>query len=368
MLEDLDLGDNMKVYFISSGYDGCFMVRCVLPMLANGWNGQWKGKDSIAHNQEQLLQGVQDADVIVFQRPMTDAYYDLARVLKKMGKKIVYDNDDTYIPNSGTPMAMTGFASEEQIKEFVTTIDNNLKRFAELADLITVSTDFLAKEYPPEKTVTLKNCVDIDLIQEIKKNTTDKVRIGIQGSVLYSEDYKIIKTVIEDLSKRDDVTIVVFGLPPDTEAYKIQRESMYKETIDWVNSINAEWHPVVHITEYMERLNDLRLDMLLIPRVDNYFNRAKSNLKFLESSLLEIPCVCSSFEDNLSPYEVNREDTKHLILCKTENEWKYFIDKLIENKEYREKLGKDAREYIIKNYNIKDNAHLWADAYKKLCQ
>lgn len=362
----MDLGDSMKVYFVSSGYDGCFMVRCVLPMLANNWNGQWKGKDSIAHSQPDFLKGVQDADVIVFQRPMTDAYYDLARVLKKMGKKVVYDNDDTYVPDSGTPVGMAGFATESKIKEHIKTIDSNLKRFAEIADLITVSTDFLAQEYPEEKTVVLPNCIDFDSLPNILRNDTDIVRIGMQGSVLYSDDYKVIKPVVEELAKRDDVKLVMFGLPPDDERYKMQREVMYKENLDWVNSLNCEWHPVVHITEYMDKLNELKLDILLIPRADNYFNRCKSNLKFLEAGALGIPCICSSFPDKKSPYEVNKEDTEHLLLCSTDNEWRYNIDKLVGDKTLRQKIGDEAREYINKNYNIKAKAHLWEEAYKNL--
>lgn len=356
----------MKVYFVSSGYDGCFMVRCVLPMLANNWDGQWKGKESVAHSQPDFLKGVQDADVIVFQRPMTDAYYDLARVLKKMGKKIVYDNDDTYIPDSGTPIGMAGFATESKIKEHIKTIDSNLKRFAELADLITVSTDFLAQEYPPEKTVVLPNCIDFDSLPEPIKNDTGLVRIGMQGSVLYSEDYKVIKPVVEELAKRDDVKLVMFGLPPDDESYKMQREVMYKDNIDWVNSLNCEWHPVVHITEYMEKLNELKLDILLIPRADNYFNRCKSNLKFLEAGALGITCICSSFPDKKSPYEVNKEDADHVVLCSNDSEWRYFIDKLIGDKSLREKMSKKAREYIKRTYNIKAKSYLWEEAYKNL--
>lgn len=357
----------MNVYFVSSGYDGCFNVRCVLPMLENGWNGQWKGFNTKSHTEQEFLEGIKKADIVVFQRPLKESYYDLAVVLKKMGKKVVYDNDDTYIPESGTPLTMKGFGTEEQVKGYIAKIESNLKKFADISDLVTVSTEYLSKEYPKDKTIVLPNCVDIVNAPISLKNTSNSVRIGIQGSCLYSEDYKVIQGIINDLSKREDVTLVLFGLPPDTPEHKIQRESMYQETLEWISSIKCEWHPIVPITEYMNKLNELRLDILLIPRVENYFNKCKSNLKFLEASLLEIPCIVSSFSDKMSPYEVNKEDAKHVVLCSSESEWKYNIDNLISDKELRESIGKKAKEYIIKNYNIKDKAHLWVEAYTKLC-
>jgi len=29
----------MKVYYIGGGYESCYYVRCFLPMVANGWDG-----------------------------------------------------------------------------------------------------------------------------------------------------------------------------------------------------------------------------------------------------------------------------------------------------------------------------------------
>ena len=42
---------------------------------------------------------------------------------------------------------------------------------------------------------------------------------------------------------------------------------------------------------------------MLIPRGENYFNRCKSNIKFLEASMCEIPVIAQSFTTNDSPYD-----------------------------------------------------------------
>ena len=53
--------------------------------------------------------------------------------------------------------------------------------------------------------------------------------------------------------------------------------------------------------DYFDTLNDLELDIMMIPRKDNYFNKCKSNIKFLEASMCEIPVITNYFKD--SPYE-----------------------------------------------------------------
>jgi glycosyltransferase involved in cell wall biosynthesis len=117
---------------------------------------------------------------------------------------------------------------------------------------------------------------------------------------------------------------------------------------------------------YYDKLNSLKLDMMIIPREDNYFNRAKSNLKFLEASMFEIPCIVSGFADGKSPYQVNPEDQKYLKLVMDNSKWIEEIEKMIADKEGRRELGRKAREYVIKNYKIEDKAHLWEEAYSKI--
>jgi glycosyltransferase involved in cell wall biosynthesis len=116
--------------------------------------------------------------------------------------------------------------------------------------------------------------------------------------------------------------------------------------------------------DYQDTLNDLELDIALIPRTENYFNKAKSNLKFLECSMLEIPCIASGFSDGLSPYEQG-EDKNYLKLVKKHEDWYTYLEELSDKKTRRE-LGKKAKKYVLDKYDINKNIHLWEDAYKNL--
>lgn len=358
----------MKVYFLSGGYDSCFYVRCMLPLIQNGW---WGAKTSMRSPQESIqnqLKGSLAADVVVFQRPMQPAMLEAAKLLKLKGKKIVYDNDDTYRKDSGLPLQMNTMI-EESITKKIEEIDGILKEFVSIADLVTTTTGFLAEEYRPlnPNTIVLPNMIDPDDWFPPKRNEGDKVRIGIVGSAVNNQDYAGIIPLLESLSSREDVQLVVFGLPPNAEDTKIV-QGYYKTEFDFWHSLNIEWQPFVVQADYARTLNNLKLDIMLIPRADTYFNRCKSNIKFLEAAMCEIPVIAQGFPDGKSPYEVNPRDAEHMVIIKNQEEWAEMVDALIKDKELRRSIGKEAREYVIENYNIKTTASMWRNAYKQLCE
>lgn len=86
----------MRVYYISSGLQGCYLVRCLLPLTANGWNGdQTTLRLDHQNTPENKAEAAKNSEIVVFHRPEDKHKLELARILKSKGKKIVYDNDDT---------------------------------------------------------------------------------------------------------------------------------------------------------------------------------------------------------------------------------------------------------------------------------
>lgn len=354
----------MRAYYIHTGLEGCYHVRCFLPMAANGWDGDKTSFISDHLSNQMKAQGAQYADVVVFHRPDEPQKLELARMLKKIGKKIVFDNDDTYKDHGG--LKLNEFLDKQRMVKGLEKINHIVDAFIKEADLVTCSTEFLKDEYlklNPNVEV-LPNCIDPFYFDEPLKNDTDVVRIGIVGSIAVTKDFWVIKPILDHFKDRKDVKFVLFSLPPDKED-KFMRE-LYAEEYAYLESYDFEWQPFVPMHQYYDTLNELRLDIAVIPRHDNYFNRCKSNLKFLEMSMFEIPVIAQSFSTGDSPYEANPEDAKHMILAQTDQEWIDAIEDLVADKEKRAKIGKTAKEYVLANYNIEDKAHLWEDAYKKL--
>ena len=224
----------------------------------------------------------------------------------------------------------------------------------------------LKKEYEQinPNVVILQNTIDPFYYPEPKRNETDIIRIGITGSVGITSDVEVLKPIIEHYQNDPRVRLVLLSLPPEgqNEIYK----KLYVDEYAFWNKVNVEWHSFVGSDVYYEYLNDLKLDMVIIPRSDSYFNRCKSNLKFLENSMLEIPTIGQSFLTKDSPYEINPEDAKHLLLATDTESWIFQIEQLIANKELRREMGRQAKEYVVENYSIEKLAHLWKLAYDTL--
>lgn len=353
----------MKVFTINSGYDGCCYPRLYLPTVHNGFDTDRPNLREDKISVSEIRRKLQEADVVVFHRAEEQEYHNLARMLKRDGKKVVMDNDDTFKLEDAHPLA--NFNPDGSYQENLKRRQDNIDDFIRMADLVTTTTKTLKEEYEKinPNVIILPNCIDPMDWDTPLRNEGDKVRIGIVGSAALEYDYLHIKDIIKELGDRDDVELVLFGLG-DLEHRKNNPAvtKTFKDEYAFWDSIKMTQFPWVRRWQYNRILNETRLDIMLIPRRDNYFNRCKSNIKFLEASMCEIPVIAQSFSDG--PYEEITPDMG--VLIKDNTKWREEIERLIKDKDLRRSMGKKAREYTLANYNIEDKAHLWEDAYLKL--
>lgn len=349
----------MKIFYLQGDYPFCYYYRGYLPGIYSDQTvvKEFLRKDgdiSNAHLAEKALL----SDVICFQRPSSKASYDLALLLKQRGKKIIFDNDDSY---SGIPLARLGNEKRVAIAQ---ELSQNLNDFVKISDGVTVSTQVLAEEYSKinPNVAVLKNCIDPLDEMPCKKNNTGKFRIGIIGSVSSNDDCNHIRDQIRQLDERGDITIVILGLKFNDG--KIM-PGMQEDVDFWASLKNTEWHPVVHVTEYMMTVANLALDLIIIPRKEHYFNECKSNLKFLEASLLKIPVLAQGFSNGRSPYQ-NPEDSKYMTIVMDNTVWYNEIINIKKNYDDFLSLAHKAHDYVLENYNIRSYAQTWTETIKKL--
>jgi glycosyltransferase involved in cell wall biosynthesis len=336
----------------------------MLPAFHNGFLMDKTSRRSERKPIQQIRQELQNADVVVFHRPEDPSYFQLINLLRRDGKKIVVDNDDTFKLTDFHPLAE--FTPDGKHTDSLKKRQDNIDLGISTADLVTASTDFLAAEYRVlnDNVIVLPNCVDPDHWPEPKRGN-GKVRIGIVGSAAIEYDYLHVKDIIRHLSWRDDVEMVMFGLGDKEHREKNPIVTkVFKDEYAFWDEINPIHFPWCKNYEYQEKLNEAMLDIMIIPRKDNYFNRCKSNVKFLEAAMLEIPIVAQSFPDG--PYEEVTPDMG--VLIKDDKEWLPALNELIEDVEKRREMGRKAKEYVLEHYDIKKHAHKWAEAYEKLCE
>jgi glycosyltransferase involved in cell wall biosynthesis len=353
------------VYYIGSGISGCYNVRCLLPLVANGWDGDYTSINSLARTPENKTRAIQDAQIVVFHRPEDTGRFEMMKLLRENGKKIVYDNDDTY--KDPGAVKINDYFTQELVNRGMDSIGKRTDAAIIEADLVTTTTEFLADEYRRlnNNVRVLPNCVDPFLFDEPIRNETDVVRIGVTGSIGVSSDIDVLAPIVRHYENDPRVKIVFFSLPPNRKENPLLNE-VYRDEYRFLDSVNVEWHPTVNADKYYDKLNSLKLDIMIIPRKDNYFNRCKSNLKFLESSMFEIPCIAQGFADEKSPYQANPNDQNYMKIVIDNNDWITTIEEMIADKEGRQEMGKKAREYVEDVYSIDNNYKKWYDAYETL--
>ncbi len=347
----------MKVYYVLGLYDGCYYVRCLLPMRKIGFSADKEGlSKEMVDRKTSAVRAIQ-SDIVVFQRPDEEKKYEAAVMLKKLGKKIVFENDDTF----------RSLDDEMKWGKLLSDRQKWIEKFLEISDLVITTTPTLKKEYEEfnDNVVICKNCVDPFDWGEPEKHNNKKFRIGLVGSVLLNNDFNSIRKALEVIKKDKEIQLVVFGMPPKVDATKLAQK-VYKKEFDFWTSFNIEWQPFVPMDYYIQTLKNMRMDIMLIPRRDNYFNRCKSNLKYLEASMLEVPVIAQGFKAGDSPYQKDIKNWNNGVICVDDDEWLPAIYKLKNNPSLRHKLGSRARKYVLKHYDINNNYKCWLKEFKKL--
>jgi len=347
----------MKVYYVLGLYDGCYYVRCLLPMRKIGFSADKEGLGVNKVDRKTSAVRAIQSDIVVFQRPDEEKKYEAALMLKKLGKKIVFENDDTY-RSLDDEMKWGNLLSYKQ---------KWIEKFLEISDLVITTTPTLKKEYEKfsDNVVICKNCVDPFDWGKPEHYQNEKFRIGLVGSVLLNNDFNSIKKALAKIRDDKEIEIVVFGMPTKSEATKLAQK-IYQTELDFWGSLGVDWFPFVPMDKYIETLKEMKVDLMLIPRRDNYFNRCKSNLKYLEASMLEVPVIAQGFKAGDSPYQKDIKNWRNGVICVEDNEWLPAIYKLKNNPSLRHKLGSRARKYVLRHYDINNNYKCWLKEFKKL--
>ena len=105
-----------------------------------------------------------------------------------------------------------------------------------------------------------------------------------------------------------------------------------------------------------------RPDIGLAPLLDEPFNRAKSELHWLEYAMAGAPTIATSF-DGPGPYDVIRDGTDGLLAL-TPADWERHLHRLTASPSLRADLAGRARERVLAEYSTSRRAAEWADAYR----
>lgn len=180
------------------------------------------------------------------------------------------------------------------------------------------------------------------------KQKNPRYRIGWAGTYTHTEDIigsPFLRALDDFMVARRDVEMVFFGFCPE--------QFMHKH---WGRVALVE---PVHLYHYMATLAGMNLDLMVYPLMPHQFNYSKSNIRWLESSVLHVPVVAS----DIPTYKGIGEE-----LCMTVSphyeSWLNALEYAHMNREEMRERAVRSREWVRDQWSIEALAPAWAAVFK----
>lgn len=352
-------------------YGGVGYYRAHAPakaLRAKGWEVDVMGYEVTEHIDKDDMIGsymrlFEPYSLIVIKQADTANVAQLIGAAKELKIPIAMDLDDLITElDPDNPAIELGYGKGDAKQAFAIAA-------LSMVDALFVSTQPLADEY--EKFLKLKlqikipiyvlpNCCDPSLWSKQRKVEDKNIVVGWQGSITHDSDIAIVVPAMKKLMKK--YSNLVFSLTGGI------RQSTYDEMFvkdfdqDALNRIvlNKGTPSFKNFPEYMSRH---KWDIGIVPLKDTKFTRGKSHIKWMENSLLGVPTIASSVYPYKEPIQGTNviESNKTGILC-MDDEWEEKIEALINDKQKRHYLARDARRFVIDNWAYNYHIHKWEDA------
>lgn len=194
-------------------------------------------------------------------------------------------------------------------------------------------------EFSPENFGNLVSNFAYDDITEIHRNPGVKVRIGILLDGFFPEDLRTIEDALLKVlaENKDMVELVIYGWNDKMRA----RYGILKD-------IEVEFKQIVNTNVFHTYLNELTIDIGLIPFVNNVYNRSgRAFNRLLDFSGLMIPSVMPS----VAPFTGCIKDGENGFLARTSEEWYDKMTRLIHDAELRISMGQLASAMVWQSYS-----------------
>jgi glycosyltransferase involved in cell wall biosynthesis len=276
---------------------------------------------------------------------------------QKHGKKVIIDIDDNYLDVPESNESYNKFKKTKKDRAFLSAI-------LSLADALTVSTEPLRDRlrahiksvHGIDKPIYLiPNMNDVkDWLHTPVEKSKDKVYIGYSGSNSHQDDLKMVMPAIAKvMNKHKHVHFELIGaIAKDKIDEYFLGMGFEPESLNRIGLLAA----TSTFRDYPKWLADQKWDIAIAPLVDTAFTRSKSHIKWMEYSMFKLPTVAS----RVYPYFMdvfNHKTIEHGVtgfLCKP-SEWEATLEKLVLDKELREKIGNNAYEHVRDTWQYKDS-------------
>jgi glycosyltransferase involved in cell wall biosynthesis len=322
-----------RILYVARDYWACGWYRCYVPGVELKRLGYEVHLDNNVRPDD-----AENYDVIVVQSPSEPQHLELIERGNEAGVLTVAEMDDDVWAIGPAHPGLAYWGRPDMRR--------NARVCIERSQLVTTPSIALAEKLRamnPRVTV-IPNVLPVEGWEypEPKVQREDKVVLGWAGSTSHIGDVRMIDDVVQQLLERYPYAEMAFaGGPPEPELTPHPRIRRL---------------PATDIQHYPKLLEEF--DIGLAPLADTAFNASKSDLKFVEYSMLGIPSVVSKLE----PFLRTVKQGENGFLAASAKDWLKHLGRLIENVELRRSIGARAQEYA-RTRSIVRTIGRWERAY-----
>lgn len=271
----------------------------------------------------------QDVRAVKVQRQASSAQKQFIQFLKEIQKesrfKLIYEVDDVVFKEEIPNYNKFKFAFDND------EIRTNCVDIINMCDEVVVTCDYMRKLYQ-EKTgkkeiTVIPNFISYswmghfynkDKIRANYEKNKKRPRVLYTGSgAHYDVDFKnngvddfshVLQTVVKTIKKYQ--WVFVGSYPPQLHRFVV--------------SGDIEFYPWQTLAKYPEFISNLNVQVTIAPLQDNNFNRSKSDIKYIESCVLGLPCIVQDL--------VTYENALDYLKFKTGEELEDRIEQILKNR------------------------------------
>lgn len=173
---------------------------------------------------------------------------------------------------------------------------------------------------------------EIKIRDIIYNKRDDRIRIGyFSGSITHNDDFELVKQSLAKVLQDNNCTeLLIVGL--------LDIPSEFEKHLDRITTIPfIDWRDMQCLMA--------TVDINIAPLIDNEFNKAKSENKWMEAALVKVPTMAS----NIGAFKDAIDDGFTGVLV-NDDEWYDKFQLLIHNASLRKEIGSNAYEFVLENY------------------
>jgi glycosyltransferase involved in cell wall biosynthesis/SAM-dependent methyltransferase len=297
--------------------------------------------------------------LVIWRVPWNSSIAHAIATVRANGGKVIFDVDDLMTePDLAQIKVIDGirtqFLTESEVKESYSRIRQTMLA----ADMCFTTTQELAFHLrrADKTTFVLPNGFDQQAwdfsrrsLRDWRRNRDGLVRLGYAGgSRTHQRDFGLcVEAIVRLLKDRPQCRLVLFR--KTAECAPLLDVEEFPELLKLSHQI--EWRPEQPLRNLPQEM--VRFDINLAPlEFGNPYCEAKSELKFFEAALVEVPTVASP----TGPFRRAIDHRKTGYLAATANDWFIYLNALVDDPTLRASIGRAAYHSALAKFGPRHRA------------